>query len=64
MIHSYFLESIDASSEVHDAYMLADLLERKVDEIGRDKVVEVVTDNGANYEAAGKLLMERIPTLF
>lgn len=61
---TYFLESVDASSEVHDAYMLADLLEKKVDEIGRDKVVQVVTDNGANYKAAGKLLMERIPTLF
>eukprot|EP00267_Zea_mays_P045068 XP_020397306.1 uncharacterized protein LOC103634292 [Zea mays] len=61
---TYFLESVDASSEVHDAYMLADLLEKKVDEIGRDKVVQVVTDNGANYKVAGKLLMERIPTLF
>jgi hypothetical protein len=29
-----------------------------------DKVVQVVTDNGANYKAAGKLLMDRIPTLF
>ncbi|XP_008659785.1 uncharacterized protein [Zea mays] len=49
---------------LHDAYMLADLLEKKVDEIGRDKVVQVVTDNGANYKATSKLLMERIPTLF
>jgi hypothetical protein len=56
---TYFLESVDASSEVHDAYMLADLLEKKVDDIGRDKVVQVVTDNGANYKAAGKLLIWR-----
>jgi hypothetical protein len=27
-------------------------------------VVQVVTDNGVNYKAAGKLLMQRIPTLF
>ena len=32
---TYFLESVDASSEVHDAFMLADLLEKKVDEIGK-----------------------------
>jgi hypothetical protein len=61
---AYFLESVDASSEVHDACMLADLLEQKVNEIGTDKVVQVVTDNGANYKAAGKLLMKRIPTVF
>ncbi|CAD6236567.1 unnamed protein product [Miscanthus lutarioriparius] len=61
---TYFLESIDASSEVHDAYMLAGLLEKKVEEIGKDKVVQVVTDNGANFKDAGKILMDRIPTIF
>ncbi|XP_066324564.1 uncharacterized protein [Miscanthus floridulus] len=61
---TFFLESVDASSEVHDAPMLADLLQQRIDLIGRDKVVQVVTNNGANYKAACKLLMERIPTLF
>lgn len=27
-------------------------------------MVHVVTDNGANFKAAGRILMERIPTLF
>ena len=61
---TYFLESVDASSEVHDANMLANLLEKKVDDIGKDKVVQVVIDNGANFKTAGKLLMERIPIVF
>jgi hypothetical protein len=61
---TFFLESVDASSKVHDAPMLADLLQQRIDLIGRDKVVQLVTDNGANYKAACKLLMERIPTLF
>jgi hypothetical protein len=61
---TYFLESVDASSEVHDAFMLADLLEKKVEEIGKQNVVQVVTDNGANYKATGRILMDRIPTLF
>jgi uncharacterized protein YaaR (DUF327 family) len=61
---TYFLESVDASSEVHNATMLADLLEEKIQEIGQDKVVQVVTDNGANYKAAGQLLMQRLPTLY
>ncbi|XP_062191215.1 uncharacterized protein LOC133895012 [Phragmites australis] len=61
---TFFLESIDASSEVHDPVMLADLLEKRISDIDVDKVVQVVTDNGANYKAAGKLLMERFPTLY
>ena len=61
---TFFLESVDASSEAHDAYMLADLLEKRIEEIGKEKVVQVITDNGANYKAAGKHLMERIPSLF
>ena len=61
---TYFLESVDASSEVHDAFMLADLLEAKIEEIGKDKVVQVITDNGANYKAAGRILMERISMLY
>ena len=28
---TYFLESVDASSEVHDAFMLANLLEAKIE---------------------------------
>jgi len=36
---TYFLESVDASSEVHDAFMLADLLEAKIEEIVKDMVV-------------------------
>ena len=61
---TYFLESVDASGEVHNAHMLADLLEKRIEGIGKDKVVQIITDNGTNYKAAGKLLMDRIPTIF
>ena len=61
---TYFLESVDASREIHDVFMLVDLLEKKVEEIGKENVAQVVTDNGANYKAAGRILMERIPKLF
>ncbi|KAM0877958.1 hypothetical protein ACQ4PT_035155 [Festuca glaucescens] len=61
---TYFLESVDASSECQDARMIADLLEKRIEDVGKENVVQVVTDNGANYKAAGKLLMERIPTLY
>jgi hypothetical protein len=61
---TYFLASVDASSEVANANMLADLLEKQIDKIGREHVVQVVTDNGANFKAAGRILMDRIPHLF
>jgi hypothetical protein len=61
---TYFLEYVDASSEARRATMLDDLLEKRIDNIGIDKVVQVLTDNGANYKAACKILMDRIPTLF
>jgi hypothetical protein len=61
---TYFLESVDASIECQDARMIADLLEKRIEGVGKENVVQVVTDNGANYKAAGKILMERIPTLY
>jgi hypothetical protein len=61
---TYFLGSVDASSEVASANMLADLLEKQINKIGKEYVVQVVTDNGANFKAAGMILMKRIPHLF
>jgi hypothetical protein len=61
---TYFLESVDASIECQDSRMIADLLEKRIEGVGKENVVQVVTDNGANYKAAGKILMERIPTLY
>jgi hypothetical protein len=59
-----FLEFADASSEVHDAPMLADLLQQRFDLIGRDKVVQVVTDNGANYKAVASFLWKEFQHCF
>jgi hypothetical protein len=33
-------------------------------EVGAEHVVQVITDNAANYVVAGRMLMERHPTLF
>jgi hypothetical protein len=61
---TYFLGSVDASSEVVNTNMLGDLLEKQIDKIGKEHVVQIVTDNAANYKAAGRGLMKRIPYLF
>jgi len=61
---TFFLGSVDASSEIANGPLLADLLEKQIDKVGKEHVVQIVTDNGANFKAAGRLLMERIPYLF
>ncbi|CAD6238113.1 unnamed protein product [Miscanthus lutarioriparius] len=61
---TFFLGSVDASSEIANANMLAGLLEKQIDKVGKEHVVQIVTNNGANFKAAGRLLMERIPHLF
>jgi hypothetical protein len=44
--------------------MLANLLEKQIDKIDRENIVQVITDNGANFKSARRLLMESIPHLF
>jgi hypothetical protein len=61
---TYFMGPVGTSSEIQYQFMLADLLEKKINEIGKDKVVQVITDNGPNYKTAGRILMEMIPSLF
>ncbi|KAL6512937.1 hypothetical protein OROHE_019727 [Orobanche hederae] len=61
---TFFLGSVNASSESHDGQMLANLLESKIKEIGEKNIVQVVKDNGANYMLAGQILEIRMPTLF
>jgi hypothetical protein len=61
---TFFLGSVDASSEIANAQLLADLLEQQIDKIEKEYVVQVVTNNGANFKAARRILMERIPYLF
>ncbi|XP_059072695.1 uncharacterized protein LOC131873658 [Cryptomeria japonica] len=58
-----FMKSIDASTHSKNATYLCEVIE-VIYEVGEENVVQVVTDNAANYVAAGKLLMERHPSIF
>ena len=59
-----FVKSIDATCFVKTEKKLFKLLDSLVDEIGEEHVVRVVTDNGSNYVAAGKMLMEKRKHLY
>ncbi|KAL9674047.1 hypothetical protein QQ045_030313 [Rhodiola kirilowii] len=61
---TFFLSLTDVSSEVQDACMLADLIEVQINLIGKENVIQIVTDNGANFKAARRKLCDRIPTLY
>ena len=43
---------------MHDAAYILDLIEM-IDSVGEQHVVQVITDNGPQYKAAGELLMEQ-----
>jgi hypothetical protein len=59
-----FLKSIDASDITKTADKVFKMMDEVVDEIGEENVVQVVTDNAANYKAAGELLMQKRKHLY
>lgn len=56
-----FVRSIDVSDLVKDATTICNLFVELVEWVGSNNVVHLVTDNGANYKAAGVLLKISIP---
>ncbi|XP_019437546.1 PREDICTED: uncharacterized protein LOC109343613 isoform X1 [Lupinus angustifolius] len=60
----YFVSSIDATNVVEDAPNLFKLLDKIVEEIGEENVVQVITENTSSYKAAGKMLEEKRRNLF
>lgn len=61
---SVFLTSLDTSDISKTADKVFEMLDRVVEEVGEENVVQVVTDNAANYKAAGEKLMEKRKRLF
>ncbi|KAL4321802.1 hypothetical protein AHAS_Ahas14G0146900 [Arachis hypogaea] len=59
-----FLKSVDASHISKTAEALFKLLRDVVLFVGPENVVHVVTDNAANYVAAGRLLESEFPRLY
>ena len=59
-----FIKSLDASEHIKDAATICELLDGFIREIGVQNVVQVITNNAANYVSVGKMLMERHRTLF
>lgn len=60
----YFVCSVDATDVFEDATYLFKLLDKVVEEMGEENVVQVITDNTPSYQAAGKMLEEKRANLF
>jgi len=68
LVHSgagtMFIKSIDAYKFVKTGEKIFELLDAIVEEIGKENVVQVITDNGSNYVLAGKFLEEKRPKIY
>ncbi|KAD3640155.1 hypothetical protein E3N88_29378 [Mikania micrantha] len=60
----HFVSSLDATEFVEDSLTLFKFLDKIVDDMGEENVVQVVTPNTPSYEAAGKMLEEKRQNLF
>ncbi|XAR56936.1 hypothetical protein NMG60_11024905 [Bertholletia excelsa] len=60
----YFVNSVDATDIVEDATNLFMLLDKVVEEMGEENVVQVITENTTSYQTAGKMLEDKRKHLF
>ncbi|PKA62387.1 hypothetical protein AXF42_Ash009273 [Apostasia shenzhenica] len=54
-----FIKSVDASDFVTNAQTLCNLFVEIIEFVGPNNVVHLVTDNGSNYKAAGRLISDK-----
>ena len=59
-----FYESENTSKDIHDEYFIYNLINITIEKLGKEYVVQVVTDNASNNLAASKLLDVRRPHIF
>ena len=59
-----FLKSVDASDKVKSAQLICEIMEEVVQEVGEQHIVQIISDNVANYMAAGRLFQLSHPTIF
>ncbi|XP_072087429.1 uncharacterized protein [Arachis hypogaea] len=59
-----FVKSVDASSMVKNASHLCNLFSKVIEWIDPNDIVHVVTDNAANYVAAGRLINRKYDNIY
>ncbi|KAL7193205.1 hypothetical protein ACSBR2_024921 [Camellia fascicularis] len=59
-----FVKAIDASGNIKDADYVANIFLSVIEEIGKENIVQIVTDNGSNFKAAGLTIENKYPHIF
>ncbi|RVW13610.1 hypothetical protein CK203_088822 [Vitis vinifera] len=59
-----FMQSIDASSMIKTREKMFELLDKWVEQVGEENVIQVITDNHSSYVMAGRLLELKCPHLY
>ncbi|XP_035830865.1 uncharacterized protein LOC118479311 [Helianthus annuus] len=59
-----FLSSKECSDESHTSQNIFEYVDKCIEEVGPENVVQVVTDNASNNMGASKLMKEKRPTIF
>ena len=59
-----FLKFIDASYISKTVDRIFKMIDDIVEKVGEENIIQVVTDNTANYKAAGELLMQKRKKLY
>ncbi|XP_020272128.1 uncharacterized protein LOC109847304 [Asparagus officinalis] len=59
-----FLGSCDASGDKHDANYICNYVEKAIEELGAQNVVQIITDGASNNMAAAKSLAIKKPNIF
>ncbi|KAJ1255020.1 hypothetical protein BS78_K297900 [Paspalum vaginatum] len=59
-----FMKSKEMSDVSHTSEVIFELVDKAIDELGEENVVQVVTDNASNNMAAKTLMLEKRPNIF
>jgi hypothetical protein len=59
-----FLKSHDTTGKTKDGPYLMGLLKEAIEEVGRENVVQIITDSASNNVLAGGLIEDEYPTIF
>ena len=57
--HTIFLKSIDTSNVVRDYKYIYKQMDEVIKQVGKENVVQIVTDNGSIYKKAGERIMSK-----
>ncbi|GKC98200.1 putative transcription factor/ chromatin remodeling BED-type(Zn) family protein [Tanacetum coccineum] len=59
-----FLSSVECSKESHTGQFIFDYVEKGIEDVGPQNVIQVVTNNAANNMVAAQLLVNKRPSIF